>query len=207
MKRLIYVVDLKTPWIPEYIDTGDAAEKLAKLKGLLGSRHICKDFTSPDNLAKCVIADLGREVRSTQLKPIDAATTISSPPTPWTDERFARYKSRRFTELVHVIERSADPKQEYDILLYLFRHRQHGAGSPFGLSDVQKAEFFLGQAWKNRVFTCLNDGSGNYIGIKVSAYGPFMCLCRVTFVDGETVVLDRYIDFESHSTDAKQELT
>lgn len=207
LKRLIYVVDPKTPWIPEYIDTGKAAEKLAKLKGLLRNRHICKDFTSPDNLAKSVVADLGREVRSSQLKPIDAETITSSPPTPWTDERFFRYKSRRFTELVHVIEPSADPKQEFDILLYLFRHRPHGAGSPFGLYDVQKAEFFLGQAWKNRVFTCVNDGSGSYIGVKVSAYGSFMCLCRVTFVDGESIVLDRYIDFESHSTNAKQELT
>jgi hypothetical protein len=199
-KCLIYVVDRHTPWIPDYIDTGEPADKLAKFKGLLANRHIQKAFTSPDNLAKNVLTDLGREVRSGQMKPIDAMRTDSSPAMPWTHERDARYKSRRYTELVHVIEPSNDPGQEYDILIYLFRHRRHNAGSPFDLNDVVKAEFYLGPAWSDRVFTCKNDGSGGYIGVKVSARGPFMCLCRVTFTDGKPIVLDRYIDFESHST-------
>ena len=207
LKRFIYVVDPKTPWTPDYIDTGEAAKKLAHFKALLAKRHIFKAYTSPDNLAKNVLADLGREVRSAQLKQIDAIRTDSSPAKPWTHDRYTRYKSRRFTELVHVIEPSNDPEQEYDILLYLFRHRPQGAGSPFGLNDVEKAEFYLGPAWKDRVFTCQNDGSGGYLGLKISAFGTFMCLCRVTFTDGETVVLDRYIDFESQSSVTKQELT
>jgi hypothetical protein len=34
------------------------------------------------------------------------------------------------------------------------------------------------------------------MGVRLSAYGPFLCICRVTFDDGERVVLYRYIDFE-----------
>lgn len=205
LKRLIYVVDQETPWIPEYIDSGEQADKLAQFKGLLRNRHVWKAFTSPDNLAKSVLADLGREVRSAQLKRVDRDSPDSLDATEWTDERLARYKQRRFTELVHVIEPSEKPNQEYDVLIYLIRHRQQNAGSPFGLNDVAKAEFYLGPAWRNRVFACDNDGG--YIGIKVSAYGTFMCLCRVTFTDGSTAVLDRYIDFESDGTPSLSELT
>jgi hypothetical protein len=99
LKRLIYLVDPKLPWIPEHIDGEEAAEKLAKLKGVLGASHIWMPFTSPDNLAKSVLADLGREVRSAQLKPIDPSSGTPGKATPWTEERLSRYRVRRFTEL------------------------------------------------------------------------------------------------------------
>jgi hypothetical protein len=34
------------------------------------------------------------------------------------------------------------------------------------------------------------------MGVRLSAYGPFLCTCLVTFEDGEQVSLYRYIDFE-----------
>ena len=207
LKRLIYVVDSKTPWVPEHIDKDEASEKLARFKGALGKRHTWKTFTSPDNLAKNVLADLGREVRNSQLKSVDADSTKSTKAMPWTNERSVRYSERRYTDLVHVIEPSRLPGQEYDILIYLFRHRPNKEGSPFGLDDVDKAEFYLGAAWKDRVFTCEREESGGYIGVKVSAYGTFMCVCRVTFTDGQTVILDRYIDFESERFKPVQTLT
>jgi len=200
LKRLIYVVDPKTPWIPDYIDRGKDAEKLAQFKGLLMSRHICKPFTSPDNLAKSVLADLGREVRTAQLKPINPMSADSSPAKPWTQDKYDLYKSRRSVELVHVIEEPNDPmKIHKNVLIYLFRHRPYPDASPFGLDDVEKAEFYLGKTWGDKVFTCENNQSGGYIGIIVHAYGSTMCLCRVTFTDGKSVILNRYIDFESQN--------
>lgn len=207
LKRLIYIVDPTMPWVPDDIDSGESAEHLLRFKDLLRKRHIWKKFTSPDNLAKNVLADLGREVRSTQLKSIDADGIDSTEARPWTHERLTRYSERRYTELVHVIEPSTLPDQEYDILIYLFRHRPSEEGSPFGLNDVEMAEFYLGSAWRDRVFTCSREESGGYIGIKVSAYGTFMCLCRITFTDGQTIVLDRYIDFESERFKSVQELS
>lgn len=197
LKRLIYILDDETPWLPKNIDTGEVANKLAQFKGILQKQHTCKKFKSPDDLAKNILADLGREVRSDQLKSVNANSTNSTEAKPWTQERSDRYFNRRYTNLVHVIEPSNLPDQEYDILIYLFRHRTNGKGSPIGLDDVDKAEFYLGPAWNDRVFTIKREDSGRYIGIKVSAYGPFLCLCRVTFTDGKTVILDRYIDFES----------
>jgi len=34
------------------------------------------------------------------------------------------------------------------------------------------------------------------IGVRTSAYGPFLCTCRVTFIDGHVAFHSRYIDFE-----------
>jgi hypothetical protein len=198
LTRLIYLVDRQMPWLPDFIDKGESAVRLLRLKEQISEQLVCKTFTTPDNLAKNVAADLGREVRNAQLKTIDAADAESTPAKPWTAERDARYQERRFLHLVHVIEPSRDPRQKYDVVIYLFRHEKRNGGSPFGLDDVVSADFYLGSGWGNRVFTCKNDGSGGFVGIKVAAYGTFLCMCRVTFKDGATVLLDRYVDFEDH---------
>lgn len=60
-KCLCYIVDEDSPWVPVHIDQGDAAIRLkafkAKVSGLVRSK-----FTTPDNLAKQVAADLAREM-------------------------------------------------------------------------------------------------------------------------------------------------
>lgn len=204
LKRLIYIVDPDFPWLPSAIEQGEGAAKLTDLKERLQKTHIVKRFKSPDDLAKNVVADLGREVRRAELKQVDSVEITASEKKPWTDERQKRYFERRSLELVHVIEPSITPGQDFDILIYLVRHRRHNNCSPFELEDVEKAEFYLGGAWQNRVFTRENDGSNSYFGIKVSAFGTFMCLCRVSFTDGEQIILDRYIDFESAAPSKRQ---
>jgi hypothetical protein len=60
-KCLCYVVDEAYPWLPAYIDQGDAATRLGALKGKIG-KQVRSKFTTPDNLAKQVAADLAREL-------------------------------------------------------------------------------------------------------------------------------------------------
>jgi hypothetical protein len=55
------------------------------------------------------------------------------------------------------------------------------------------AEFFLGKYWGDRVIRVANQGG--LVGISTSAYGEFLCVCRVTLTDGTQLMLDRYIDF------------
>lgn len=63
---------------------------------------------------------------------------------------------------------------------------------------MRVAEFFLGPYRENKVFPAVaQDG---LIGISTSAYGPFLCICRVTFTDGTHIYLDRYIDSETQRT-------
>ena len=194
-RRLIYLVRSEHPWNPKHIDGGEAKEKLAAFKTRLRENHVCKDFGTPDNLASVVVADLARSVRRDQMPSVSSGEGGKA--AEWTECRHRLYEDRRFTELVHVLEPSESRNQKYDVSIYLFRHRPMGAGSPFGLTDISSAVFYLGAAWADKVFARSNDDPSRYLGIRVAAYGTFMCLCRVTFTDGTQVVLDRYIDFES----------
>lgn len=60
-KCLCYVVDDTFPWVPAYIDQGNAATRLTAFKAKVG-KLVRSKFTTPDNLAKQIAADLGREM-------------------------------------------------------------------------------------------------------------------------------------------------
>jgi len=106
----------------------------------------------------------------------------------WSAERDGIYQSNNGLFLAHVIEPSKKHGQEYDIFIYLVRHR----GSDF--SDIEYAEFFFGSYWGNRVFK--ESLKNNLLGVSTSAYGPFLCTCHVKMKNGNEVRLNRYIDFE-----------
>jgi nucleoside phosphorylase len=102
--------------------------------------------------------------------------------------RAEQYADARTMVLVHLLTPSNVPGQIYDIVIYAKRHKDRD------ISDVDKAEFFFGKHWANQVFTGIPDG--NRIGVKTSAYGPFLCTCKITFKNGPPAILYRYIDFE-----------
>jgi prokaryotic YEATS domain len=121
-------------------------------------------------------------------RPADRPPSESTPDGPWAERRDAIYKQARGVFLVHVIRPSREPGQSYDIFVYLKRHKS----SDF--TDVSFAEFFFGHYWGNEVFR--EERRDGLIGISTSAYGPFLCTCRVTFKDGHVADLHRYVDFE-----------
>ena len=104
------------------------------------------------------------------------------------EKREALYESFRKVFIVHVLAPSEREGQDYDIFIYLKRHHDRS------LSDVAKAEFFFGEHWGNRIFEGQHEA--DVIGVRVSAYGSFLCTCLVTFDDGKQASLYRYIDFE-----------
>jgi hypothetical protein len=104
------------------------------------------------------------------------------------EERDSLYKKFRGVFVVHSLTPSTIEGQEYDVFIYLKRH--HGES----VSIVKKAEFFFGHHWGNQIFE--GDREGDVIGVRTSAYGPFLCTCLVTFQDGHQASLYRYIDFE-----------
>ncbi len=120
----------------------------------------------------------------------------------WSDERDNIYKKKKGIFLAHVIEPSGREGQLFDVFIYLVRHTpktfgdiEHAKSKTF--DDIEHAEFFLGRQWDNKVYKeTLKNG---LIGISTSAYGPFLCTCRVKMKDGkdgEELRLSRYIDFE-----------
>jgi len=108
------------------------------------------------------------------------------------EARVNRYRQNRDVFLVHKYKPSVHKGQRYDIFIYLIRH-----GS-FDFSDVEKAEFFFGEAWGDRTF--MAEKVGELIGVSTSAWGTFLAICLVTFRDGHKVIMHRYIDFEMAAT-------
>lgn len=98
------------------------------------------------------------------------------------------YENNKGIFLTHLIYPSKKAGQCFDIYIYLIRHKLDN------FSDVEKAEFFFGHMWGNKVFT--KKPKNGIIGISTSAYAPFLCTCCVKFKNGEEIQIERYIDFE-----------
>lgn len=198
IKRLIYIVDDNVPWLRKNIDRGPNEEQLNQLKDRLRSDHVVKYFSSKDDLAASVAADLGRELAFKVYRRANTRTTSTrtlKSIEDWSDHRTGIYKRNRNVFLVHTLRPSIAESQTYDIALYLIPHHSNDIRYiRAGLADVVGADFFMGRHFGNKVFRVQN--TGDRIGIVVSAYGPFLCLCRVQYRDGDKVMLSRYIDFE-----------
>lgn len=200
--KLIYIIDNDHPFPPKYIDDGEDKVKLQAFKKYLYTKHICKSFSNKDNLTASVVADLGRTM-SIESKsnfvggniPVRNIVSVSEtipfdkPVDYWNDARKKIYADNRNIFLTHVIKPSQVNGQLYDVFIYLYRHKSDD------FSDVKYAEFFLGPYWNNEIFQAVEENKG-FIGISTSAYGTFLCVCRVTFTDNTQIEISRYIDFE-----------
>jgi hypothetical protein len=205
LPRFLYLINESEPWIPAHIDKGDAENKLRLLKDRVKIDRWCGSFSNKDQLAGKVAADLGKHFLKSSLKHIEQAATLgreSLNPSEiktrkeWSDFRNEVYEKCRYTFLAHTIKRSKMEGQKFDISIYLLRHKLHDLDY-YILDDVDQTEFFLGSSWGDRVFHVQNEGG--LIGISISAYGPLLCTCKVTFKDGQQILLNRYIDFEMES--------
>ena len=202
--RFIYMVDEAQPWIPAQIDAGEKAQKLRSFKDSLMKQHICQTFSGQDQLATKVVADIGRHIAMREAQIVGPGLPVNDigieslrgpvveTPNEWNERRNKVYADHRNLFLTHVIRPSSKPGQRFDVSIYLIRHKSDD------LSDIRVAEFFLGPYWENKIFPAVLQNG--FIGIATSAYGTFLCLCRVTFVDGTSIYLERYIDFESQRT-------
>lgn len=188
--RFVFLVDDNAPWVPAHIERGAGESKLAAFKARLKADHLCEFFTGADDLAKRVAASLGRHLSLGRLERVASAESPRTEAiTGWPGLRDAEYRKSRGVFLVHSLAVSKEPGQLFDIRIYLLRHK---SGE---LRDIRRADFFLGRFWDNEVYQVPNRGEA--IGITVSAYGPFVCTCKVTFSDDAEVVLHRYVDFEA----------
>ena len=202
LPRFIYVVDNQYPWLPEHIDDGDKRTRLNTFKEFLFKNHICQTFGAADQLAMNVAADLGRHISMEKAKPVGRNIPVNDigvesmrgpikedGSDAWNIRRNDVYGASRNLFLTHVIRPSTKPGQEFDVFIYLIRHKSKD------LSDVRVAEFFLGPYWGNKIFPAVEQNG--FIGISTSAYGTFLCVCRVSFTDNTHIYLSRYIDFET----------
>ena len=204
LPRFIYVVDDNQPWLPAHIDSGESHERLLSFKAALLKRHICQKFGSQDQLATKVVADLGRHIAMHAAPRVGPGIPVQDigieslrgpvkeTTDEWNERRNAIYADHRNVFLTHIIRPASKPGQTFEVFIYLIRHKSDD------FSDIRVAEFFLGPYWENKVFPAVE--KSGFIGISTSAYGTFLCVCRVTFTDGAHLYLQRYIDFEMQRT-------
>lgn len=197
LTRFIYMLDEEVPWPPKFIDDGTHRAKLADFKTKLRALHVCKSFSNKDDLAASVAADLAREFAFSVFPRVNTAARVKSPQSmeEWNARRKAVYRENRGVFRAHTFRPSQSPGQRYDVAIYLIRHRSNDPRyRREDLNNVIQAEFVLGEYFDGRVFRTHNRGGA--LGIVVSAYGPFLCTCRLRFDDGTSVSVNRYIDFE-----------
>jgi len=192
LPRFTYVVDEEALWSPKNIDSGRIAKCLERFKRRLMAELIVKAFATKDQLAASVAADLGRHLLTEQLTPVEPAAPSKSGPALKTAQEWSRlrdgiYSSNHGLFLVHTLAPSRKRGQLFDICIFLHKHKTQVT------PEVASAEFFLGKYWGNKVIRVSNQGG--LVGIFTSAYGEFLCVCRVMLKDGTQLVLDRYIDF------------
>jgi hypothetical protein len=95
--------------------------------------------------------------------------------------------------LVHVCETSAETSQKYDVTIFLMRHVWRGENQKRDFLDIERAYFYFGPSWRDEVFEV--DNHGDYIGVRISAWGMFLATCLVIFKSKRPLILERYIDF------------
>ncbi|WP_428737230.1 pYEATS domain-containing protein [Sulfurimonas sp.] len=103
-------------------------------------------------------------------------------------EREKIYEDCRGYFLAHIVEPSNKDGQEFDIFIYIIRHKSTH------FTDIDKAKFFFGSYWGNKIYE--GTKTEDYIGVRTSAYGPFLCTCKISFKNNESITISRYIDFE-----------
>lgn len=206
LPRFIYLIDDNQPWLPAHVDSGSSRDRLLAFKAVLKKRHICQTFGERHQLATKVVADVGRHiamesapkvgpdipVQDIGLESLRGPVAETETPDEWNLRRNTVYEDHRGLFLTHVIRPSSKPGQTFDVFIYLIRHKSED------LSDVRVAEFFLGPYWANKVFPAVEQNG--FVGISTSAYGNFLCICRVTFTDDTHIYLERYIEFETQRT-------
>jgi hypothetical protein len=114
----------------------------------------------------------------------------------WQQERTNEYQRTSGYMLVHVYRPSRTHGQKFDISIFIVRH-QKGTPTPpqKNLSEIEKAEFFFGESWGNKIFTV--SGEDGFFAVRTHAWGTFLATCRVTFKSPNQtpMILHRYIDF------------
>lgn len=105
-------------------------------------------------------------------------------------DRRAIYDRTHKVMLVHRLFRSLSERHLFDVEIYCMPHM---GGSLLG---VQSVTYCFGSAggWNEKAYRSRNRYNG--FSVTTSAYGPMLCVARVEMSDGETFLIQRYVDFE-----------
>lgn len=110
------------------------------------------------------------------------------------EERAKRYEESAGWMLVHRYRASDAPDQKYDISVYLVEKERKNRREAYDRKEIEYVRYAVGEMWLGSPFTVADPENG--FELKLSAYGPFLCIAEVHFTDGSTCRLERFVDFE-----------
>ncbi|MDP3442313.1 MAG: hypothetical protein Q8T08_05570, partial [Ignavibacteria bacterium] len=108
------------------------------------------------------------------------------------NKRSNRYKESGGWMLVHRYSASVLQDQEYDISIYLVEKSLRNNQQK--IKEINFVSYAVGDMWSGSPFSITSQENG--FELKLSAYGPFLCIANVHFKDGSNCTLERFIDFE-----------
>ena len=94
---VLFVVDSKQPWLPEYIDEGEPKKKLAGFKSQIGAKHTVRKFGDPEKFKEDLFVFLPEVL---ERGPVDYAASlhyvseIPSPPEPYVAHPYTLLQTR-----------------------------------------------------------------------------------------------------------------
>lgn len=144
-----------------------------------GIKHLGRDTASPSE----------REQQHQRLAGLASPVGMESS---LHEERKKRYETSGGWMLVHRYRESQTPDQEYDISVYLILKKSNQ--EPGLEKKIEFVRYAVGEMWRGSPFTVTDPRNG--FELRLSAYGPFICIAEVHFADGSTCQLERFIDFE-----------
>lgn len=114
-------------------------------------------------------------------------------------ERARRYQESAGWMLVHRYRASDIQDQDYDISVYLVEKKWKDKNDAWTSKEVECVRYAVGEMWPGSPFIVVDPENG--FELKLSAYGPFLCIAEIHFKDGCSCRLERFIDFEMASVD------
>jgi hypothetical protein len=66
----------------------------------------------------------------------------------------------------------------------------------YGIEYVAGARFYLGPAWRSKIFDATRDAEGR-LGIVTQSHDAFLAFCEVTFNDGTSLLMSHFCNVEA----------
>jgi prokaryotic YEATS domain len=178
-------------------------------RGLLGSTQGQSwGMVAPSSSVASIVAlgafqsETFAQFQDENLRPVGAGSRVEST-TDLQDERDRAYVHNRNLFLTHTWRPSTTPNQVADISIRLAEHarrelpaqeRRRTQERPLANGLVEQVEYHVGRNWFRGGSIVKTNAEDNF-RLDISAYRSSLCVARVSFKDGGSVVLKRYLDF------------
>jgi hypothetical protein len=198
---LMYLISEDYPILPSTIDTGEGALKIQKLRDEVCENHTIQKFTTPEDLARLVVADIYLQLKNSNSQhsikieePIGPVGPEINPSHPFLFCHFSKL----------IDQSSSYEKQIYEIKLYIdLWYDEDSEEYKKSIASIDRVVYQLHETFPVPVIPMQN-WRENWL-LKIYVWGEFWVRATVWFKDSSLppVVLLRYINISLPKTCTK----